>query len=857
MPLESTYRLQFHKGFTFKDATAITPYLADLGVTHAYASPYLKATAGSTHGYDVIDHNQLNPEVGTTADHAAWVAALAAAGMTHILDSVPNHVGIGTNDNAWFNDVLEHGPSSPYANHFDIDWNNPPRAELRGKVLLPVLGDSYGNVLEKGDLKLVRDGEGGKGKLFVTYYDRKFPVSPESAKTVADVAAYNGMPGDAKSFDKLDALLNAQHYRLSYWRVASDEINYRRFFDVNSLAALAMERQDVFDAAHRFTFELLKHGGVFGLRIDHPDGLYDPKQYFDRLQAKAASELGRTGDLYVAVEKIIEGDEKLPGDWQVSGTSGYDALIAINDLYVDGRAAEPFQKAYAAFAGDDTPFHEWVYRKKCLVLNTSLSSELNVLAHRLDPLAQANRHSRDFTLKELREGLREVIACFGVYRTYVSAAGLHPTDVSEMEKATRAAIARNPDKSVALFEFIRDTVLQRFPVPEADRPKQLAFAGKFQQVTSPVTAKGIEDTAFYIYNRLTSLNEVGGDPGRFGRPPAAIHAYFADRQANWPLALNPLSTHDTKRSEDVRARISVLSELPDEWAATLDRWSNLTDVRSPTRNDQVLIYQTLIGAWPIDGHVDATFADRIHAYLEKAFKEAKVNTSWTAPNAKYGQAVKEFVNRLLADGSDFRREFEPFQKRVSHFGLLNSLSQTLVRLTAPGVPDTYQGTELWDFSLVDPDNRRPVDYPARRKLLADVKRDDVSAAALLATKDDGRIKLLLTHRGLLARRENPGLFTAGSYEPLTATGPFADHLFAFVRRHQGKAALVVAPRLLTAVSPSPDKLPVGTLWRDTKLPLPDGLGTLKDVLTGRTLTGREVAVSDLFADLPLTLCVTA
>ena len=852
MPLESTYRLQFHKGFTFRDAADITAYLADLGVTHAYASPYLKATPGSTHGYDVIDHGVLNPEVGTPADHAAWVASLSKAGLSHILDTVPNHVGIGTNDNAWFNDVLEHGPASPYANHFDIDWDGPPRAELRGKVLLPVLGEPYSDVLEKGDLKLVRHD----GRLFVTYYDRRFPLSPDTAKTVTDPAAFAGKPGEAKSWDKLDALLNAQHYRLSYWRVASDEINYRRFFDVNTLAALNMDRQDVFDAAHRFTFELLKTGGVDGLRIDHPDGLYDPKQYFDRLQAKAAAELGHP--LYVAVEKIIEGDEKLPADWQVNGTSGYDALIAINDLYVDGRTAERFQQIYGDFAGDDTPFEEWVYRKKGLVLDTSLSSELNVLAHRLDPIAQSNRHSRDFTLKELREGLREVIACFSVYRTYVSAEGVRPTDVAMVEKATKAAIARNPGKSVAVFEFIRDVVLQRFPVPPADEAKRLRFAGKFQQVTSPVTAKGIEDTAFYIYNRLTSLNEVGGDPGRFGRPAAAIHAYFADRQANWPLALNPLSTHDTKRSEDVRTRISVLSELPDEWAAALDRWSKLNDPKSPTRNDQVLIYQTLIGAWPIDGTIDATFVDRIHAYLEKAFKEAKVNTSWTAPNAAYGDAVRSFVNALLADGSDFRRNFEPFQRRVSHFGLLNSLSQTLVRLTAPGVPDTYQGTELWDFSLVDPDNRRPVDYTRRRDLLGQVKRPDVSAAELFASKDDGRIKLLLTHRALLARRDNPGLFTAGSYEPVSATGPFAEHLFAFVRRHEGKAALVVAPRLLTAISPAADKPPVGAAWRDTTLSLPDGLGPMRDVLTGRAIpTDRDVAVADLFAELPLCLAVTA
>ena len=856
--MESTYRLQFHKGFTFKDATAITPYLADLGVTHAYASPYLKATPGSTHGYDVIDHGRLNPEVGTTADHAAWVAALAEHGLTHILDTVPNHVGIGTNDNAWWNDVLANGRFSPYAINFDIAWDTSPRAQLRDKVLLPILGRPYGDALEAGELKLARDGD---GRLSVTYFDRRLPLSPESSETVDDVAAYNGTPGEEHSFDALDDLLEDQHYRLSDWRVASDEIDYRRFFDVNSLAALAMRHQHVFDAVHRFTFDLIKHGGVAGLRIDHPDGLFDPKQYLDRLQAKYRAEVDPKGTLYVVVEKIIEGDEKLPPAWPVNGTSGYDALIAVNDLYVDGRSAGRFQQAYAAFVGDDTPFADWAYRKKCLVLDTSLSAELNMLVHLLDPLAQDDRHSRDFTLKELREGLREMIACFPVYRTYVAARGVGPTDAAVINRAAVAAVARNPDKTPGLFEFLRRTLLLEYPVTRQKRAARLWFARKFQQVTSPVTAKGIEDTAFYVYNRLTSLNEVGGDPGRFGRDPADIHAYFADRQARWPLALNPLTTHDTKRSEDVRARISVLSELPDEWAAALGRWSNLADPKAPTRNDQYLIYQTLLGAWPLeplDNATRGTFLDRIHAYVEKAFKEAKVNTSWTAPNADYERAAKQFVADLIdpVKGRAFQADFMPLLRRVQHFGLLNGLSQTLIRLTAPGVADTYQGTELWDFSLVDPDNRRPVDYPKRIGLLRALRADRVPAAALLAAKEDGRIKLLLTHRGLLARRDRPGLFTAGSYEPLTATGAFAGHLFAFVRRHAGHAALVVAPRLMTAVSPSPDDLPVGPKWADTALSLPDGLPALTDVLTGRPVpAGRTVRVADLFADLPLALCV--
>ena len=885
---ESTYRLQFHAGFTFRQATEVVPYLADLGVTHCYASPYLKARPGSTHGYDVIDHCSLNPEVGTEREYEAWVEAMRRYGMSHILDIVPNHVGVATNDNKWWNDVLEHGPASRFGNYFDIAWRGSPRPELHDKVLLPVLGGHYGEVLEKGELRLVYEG----GKPAVAYYDRRFPVSPKTYDLIfgpggkpsaGRVEAMNGKPGDPRSFDRLDDLLSAQNYRLAYWRTASDEINYRRFFDINDLAALSMERQEVFDDTHAFIFRLVAEGKVAGLRIDHPDGLYDPKQYFDRLQRRAA-ELN-SQPLYVVAEKILAPDEPLPAEWACHGTSGYDFLVQLNGLFIDRANEAAFTRLYHDWTGDDTPFEELVYRKKLLILDISLASELQMLAHRLDRIAQKDRHTRDFTHNGLRHALREVIACFPVYRSYVSETGIHETDRLHMDTAIRHAIERNPKTDPSVFHFVRDAVLQKYPdtFEDEDKAEQLQFAGKFQQLTAPTTAKGIEDTAFYIYNRLISLNEVGGEPSHFGVPPEQLHRYFADRQRHWPYALSALSTHDTKRSEDVRARINVLSEIPDEWRQCVERWGRLNEphkqdvagLAAPDRNEEYLLYQTLVGAWPLGepaGDEYATFVKRVQAYMEKALREAKVHTSWTNPNADYDAAVAGFVARILDErvSGEFLRDFRAFQRRVSHYGLLHSLSQTLLHLTAPGVPDTYQGQEVWDFSLVDPDNRRPVDYGLRRQMLDGLKRQfDVAGpdhptfiTDLLGALSDGRAKLLVTWQALLTRRNHPGLFTTGDYLPLDATGPRRDHLFAFARRHGERRAVVAVPRLLTRLMPD-GQLPAGPeVWRDTQLVMPatDRETTFRNVFTGERMTvspsGGSLTVGELLARFPVTLLLS-
>jgi (1->4)-alpha-D-glucan 1-alpha-D-glucosylmutase len=988
---ESTYRLQFHAGFTFRDAVAIVPYLHDLGITHCYASPYLKARPGSTHGYDITNHQLLNPEIGSDEDYATLLQILHDHGMGQILDTVPNHMGVVGNENPWWNDVLENGPSSVYASYFDISWYSSPRPELRGRVLIAVLGDPYGKVLESGELRLVYEA----GAFSIHYYEHRFPVDPRTyeailadgfdtmtnglspqdpalveyqsiltavrhlpehsdtaPKRVAErqrekevikrrlatlvqdstavrehleqtLARFNGYPQDPRSFDSLDRLLDQQAYRLSYWRVAADEINYRRFFDVNELAALSMEREEVFRATHALILRLLAEGKLAGLRIDHPDGLYDPKQYLQRLQQyyllavarilyeanpanqgnswaelegplleqiagtmQAQSDDLHRRPLYVVVEKILGANEPLPSDWPMYGTNGYAFLNMINSLYVDSANADAFTKLYRDLIGNHVNYEEVVYQKKYLILHVAMSSELHMLAFQLDRLAQKNRWSRDFTMHTLRRAMREIIASFPVYRSYISDEGVRDTDRRYVDRAVHRAMVRHPTTSRAVYRFVRDMILLKYPetFSEEDRAEQRHFAGKFQQVTAPVTAKGVEDTAFYNFNRLLSLNEVGGDPSRFGLVPETLHRYFQERQAQWTYAMSPLSTHDTKRSEDVRARLNVLSEIPDVWREAVTRWRKLNEVHrkqiddrtAPDANEEYLIYQTLVGAWPLKScsdNVCPSFADRIKCYLVKALHEAKVHSSWVDPDAEYDDAVQEFAARLLNEqtGGPFLAEFRPFVQRISHFGLLNSLSQTLLRITAPGIPDTYQGTELWDFSLVDPDNRRPVNYEERRRLLAEL-RDHLAAKGdrralareLIESKEDGRVKLYLTWRALTCRRDRPDLFSSGAYLPVEVTGPLRNHVFAFLRRQGNSWALVAVPLLLTRLIPEEGALPLGAgVWRNARLLLPkvDPQLRLENVLTGEVVhpaaegDGLGLRLADVFAYFTVALYV--
>ena len=946
----ATYRLQFHRDFKFRDAEALAPYLQRLGVSHCYASPYLKARSGSRHGYDIVDHNALNPEIGSETDYEAFVGALQQHQLGQVLDIVPNHVGIGS-DNQWWLDVLENGPSSPYADFFDIDWR-PLKPELRGKVLLPVLGDHYGKLLEQGELILACDFAGGSFEA--RYFEHRFPLDPGTypmvlereikrleesltaghprlvelesllaafrhlpartergpervieryrdkelhKKRLADLCAAepmvrqhieqvlamyngNGVPGRRES---LHELLEQQAYRLAYWRVASDEINYRRFFDINDLAALRMENAQTFYATHRLISDLVAQGKVNGLRIDHPDGLYDPLGYYQRLQSfvtAAATAAGaapaQAASLYVVVEKILASHESLPDNWPVHGTTGYDFANLVNGLFIDPASEKALDRTYSRLLGRSIDFDELLADCKRRIMREALSSELNVLANHLNRLSEADWHARDFTLNALRYTLREVVAFFPVYRTYIRDDRMTAEDRRYVETAITRARKHSTEADVSVFDFVRRILLLEGAehMPEAHRRGAIDFAMRFQQYTAPVMAKGLEDTGFYLYNRFVSLNEVGGDPRRFAVSMAMFHRANQERLRRFPHSMLATSTHDTKRSEDVRARLNVISELADEWHAAVTRWSRinrkrkhkLDDGLAPDPNDEYLLYQTLVGAWPLEtldaAGLDA-FRARIEGYVVKALREAKAHTSWVNPNSAYEEATLGFVRALLAPGQNlFLQDFLPFVRRVAGYGLYNGLSQVLLRLTAPGVPDTYQGTELWDFSLVDPDNRRPVDYARRQRLLADLEMEmqsprPAAVRALLDRIEDGRAKLYLTWKVLAQRRARADLYKHGDYVPLVVEGQWAEHVCAFARRHGESIAISVAIRWTARMVPSGEP-PLGALWKDTAIEVPESVMFL-NLLTGEELRtesrgGRRwLAVSVVLAHLPVAL----
>ena len=942
---QSTYRLQFNRAFTFADAILVIPYLAELGISHVYASPYLRARPGSLHGYDIVDHHQINPEIGTQQEYERFVAVLHEHGLGQILDIVPNHMGIMGGDNAWWLDVLENGEASAYADFFDIDWY-PLKGELQGKVLVPVLGDQYGTVLDRGELKLTFDQTAGE--LSIVYFHHRFPIDPREyprilgknlgeledrlgaqnqdlleleslitafehlpsreeaspekrAERVRDkeihkrrlaslcsrsmavsefleraVERINGSPGYPSSFDQLHELIKKQAFRLAYWRVAADDINYRRFFDVNDLAAIRQEDERVFQQTHEFILRILHEGKIDGLRIDHPDGLFDPQQYFARLQ-QAGNGSKRP---YIVAEKILTGDEAIPENWPIDGTTGYNFLNLVNGLFVESANEKKMNWIYRRFIGENVSFENLVYECKKLVMDTSLNSELNVLANDLSRIALSDRHTCDFTLTSLRDALTEIVALFPVYRTYQNQQDLSSSDQVYIHQAVNSAIARNSAAEPSVYEFIRELLLRERQEgrPQYYQRAVMRFAMRFQQYTSALMAKGFEDTSFYRYNCLVSLNEVGGNPLRFGILAEEFHRQMAERARNWRHEMSTTSTHDTKRSEDVRARIDVVSEMPLVWHRHVRRWHQLnrekkTRLRvddAPDENDEYLFYQTLVGAWPFEPAElpDEPFVRRMREYMRKAVREAKTHTTWANPNEAYESAVISFVEAVLQSRA-FLESFVPFQRDIAYFGMLNSLSETLIKLTAPGVPDIYQGAEIWDFSLVDPDNRRPVDYQSRFAVLQELKKQVTAGAECPETQlcsmtqkmEDGRIKLHTIAATLGLRKQWPKLFRDGDYLPLPVSGPKSRHVLAFARRWENQWLIVAVPRLCAELLEYKRHLPCGgDIWQETRLELPEMARVrFRNALTGEWVDGGQgdsspsIPAGNLFRRFPLAL----
>jgi (1->4)-alpha-D-glucan 1-alpha-D-glucosylmutase len=906
----STYRLQVHAGFTLDAARTIVPYLKRLGIGAIYTSPYFAAEPGSTHGYDVTNHNVINPEVGGEEAHARFTDAVRDAGLQHVVDFVPNHMGISTVTNPWWRDVLLQGEESPAARFFDVDWD-PFKTELRAKLLLPILGDQYGNVLDRGELQL----ELAEGQLVLKYFDNRLPINPrehgelqglaemppEAAARV--LAEFNGVPGEARTFDRLHELLETQAYRLAYWRTAAHEINYRRFFDVNTLAGLRVEDAHVFDSIHRLLATLIREERVTGVRIDHPDGLFDPSRYFEMLQDLAAEAWGaerRSGArrLYVVAEKILSRRERLPAGWCVHGTTGYNFLNQVNGLFVHPGYARRMRRAYAKLTGQTQSFDDLLYESKRLIMDTSMASELTVLAHMLDRIGERNRKSRDFTLNSFRDMLGEVVACFPVYRTYVNEHGWSPEDRAALERAIVRARRRNPAMESTIFDFFREVMFPRDPsdapvagperrggYPPADDNEvaaRLKFAMKLQQYTGPLQAKGLEDTACYRHNVLLSLNEVGGDPSRFGVPAPDFHAMNQERHQDWPYEMIATSTHDTKLGEDVRARINALSEVPADWEREVSKWMRLNKSArtivdgepAPDRNDEYRFYQALVGVWPSGDRVPEDLVARLQAYMIKAVKEAKLHSSWITPNDEYEQAMSDFVGRVLTGpaSAKFLAAFLPFQKRIARVGIVNSLSQTLLKIASPGVPDFYQGSELWDFNLVDPDNRRPVDFLRREQMLDTVDavlklpfdRRRGALERLVETRESGALKLLVTAAGLRLRAAMIDVFLEGDYVPLEVESPLEGRAVAFARTAaDGRAVLAVAPHLIAELVSEDRPLPLGDVWRTTRMMLPAALAekTWTDAITGAvvkpitTASGSWLFAGQCLELLPVALLV--
>ena len=920
-PFTATARLQFHKDFTLDAAAALVPYFSQLGISHLYASPLLKSRPGSTHGYDIVDHNQIDPELGSEEALRRLVAELRRHDMGLVLDIVPNHMGVGGADNEWWLDVLEWGRASSYAEYFDIDWD-PPNASLRGRMLAPFLGSPYGDCLRNGELTLQFDAS--DGRFFVGYYSHRFPINPRDYPSIlltgggpleeparkfgelsatsrdatrSDAASARAMlrspdyaqaiaeclrdydPASEVGRDRLHRLLERQNYRLSWWRAATDEINWRRFFDVNGLAGVRAEVPAVFDDTHRTILRLYREGLIDAVRIDHVDGLADPRGYcrklrrqLDTAQKERPPELrGQRAGLWI--EKILAPQESLATEWLTDGTTGYDYMNDVSAVLHDPAGEEPLTTLWSTLTGRPASFEVEAMAARRQILRESLSSELFSTAAAIHRIARRDLSTRDYTLTAIRRTLVEILVHFHVYRIYAGLAGLSETDKREMDWAMAGARRTIRPTDRDLLELICGWLTGdgiRQVQAGSRRQEWLRAMVKFQQLSAPTAAKSVEDTTFYRYGRLISRNEVGSEPSQFSISPAAYHAAMRNRRKSFPLALLATGTHDHKRGEDTRARLAVISEVPQEWDAALGRWTRLNaqlkkDLGGPAPDacDEIMLYESLVGAWPLDLRADdqsglAALEDRMAAWQEKALREGKRHTGWAVPNEGYEQACRDFLHQVMDPSRPSRvlHEIADFVERLAAPGVVNALSQTLLRITSPGVPDLYQGSEYWDFSLVDPDNRRPVDFAARQASL----QDGDAPAALLAHWRDGRVKQAVIARALRLRAGSGGLFTEGSYQPLRVEGPRADNVIAFARVFEGRAAITIVTRLPAQLPGLVDHpLPDPASWEGTFVVTPRNFHDRRsvDVLAADTATGREMTgplkLSEILATLPVAL----
>lgn len=915
----ATYRLQFCPDFGFTEAQSIIPYLAQLGVSDIYASPIFQARKGSQHGYDIVDANSLNSELGTVEQFHSLMTEIDSFGLGWLQDIVPNHRAYD-DDNPTLIDVLEHGENSAYAQYFDINWHHP-YPELQGRVLTPLLGDFYGNCLENGELQLVYDQQG----LSITYYELKIPLRIESypnfltynlgnltrelgrkhpdilkllgilyliknltnenisyqqrqdqvnfiksliweiyqqnslfEKLVQDnLVFFNGEVGKPETFEPLDKILTEQFFRLAYWKVGAEELNYRRFFTVNELICLRVEDFPIFAKTHQLIAELVKSNKFTGLRIDHIDGLHDPTVYLQRLKELV-------GNIYIVVEKILEIDEVLPKNWSTEGTSGYDFLNQVNGVFCRQENAQKFDQIYHKFTGKSNNYEQLVVESKLLIAETNLVGDIDNLAHLFKEISNKYYYGRDFTLSGLRKAILEILVQFQVYRTYINQAGISQSD----RQYLTAAIAKAKQASQRLIKelsLIEQIVLQTYDasVSETDKQQWLEFTMKLQQYTGPLMAKGIEDTLFYVYNRLVSLNEVGGNPQSFGVAVAEFHQFNWQRLASHPYSMNATSTHDTKRSEDVRARLNVLSEIPSEWEEIVASWRELNQNKKisfnsqsiPDANDEYFFYQNLLGVYPFQLEDRDNLISRLKNYSIKAVREAKIHTAWLRPDQVYEDGLNRFIERVfdLAENQEFWQSFAEFKTKIAFYGVLNSLSQTLLKITCPGIPDFYQGTELWDFSLVDPDNRRPVNYSQRHEFLEGM--DAAKLEELKSNYSDGRLKLWLTQRALQIRNKYKQLYLQGEYLPLEVEGKWANHVIAFARRQSGKALITIVGRHFTSLHAA-SVYPVGeAIWGDTCVNIPPNWSKIwQDTLSDQKISNSsQLGIGQIFTTLPIAL----